>query len=172
MAIRNDIDGLLLSFNNLFLLNLRREKYELSALRFKFEIEGRPPFYRTFSTYEEFYEYYLDTLAESKLNCLVGRFLVLESINLVNGKLNFPNSYHIRTITRNIQVQKNFKLDSFRRKFNDSQVELYDKYLFKRFTDYITDINSLVKFRKDLYIESCWIDPDYFKSEYIQLLTV
>ena len=75
MAVRNDIDGLLLSFNNLFLLNLRREKYELSSLRFKFEVEGRPPVYRTFSTYEEFYEYYLDTLENSKLNCLVGRFL-------------------------------------------------------------------------------------------------
>ena len=172
MAVRKDIDGLLLIFNNQFLINLRREKYTLSNIRFKFIVDGRPPMYRTFKDYDEFYEYYLDTLDDSQLNCLVGRFMILESIKLVNGKLNFPNSYYVRTIPSLLQIQENFKLDNFRKEFNTSQTALYNKYLYKRFTDYITDINNLINFRKDLYIESCWINPDYFKSEYIQLLTV
>ena len=172
MAIVMDTDGFLLSFNNTFLISLQRERYILSNIRFKFITEGRPVMYRTFKTYEEFYDYYAATLTDRKLYCLTGRYLVLESINLVNEKLNFPNSYWVRTIPTNIQVQKNFKLDNYRNKFNTRNVEKYDKYLYRKFTNYMKDINSVTTYRKTKYIDSCWIDPDYFRSDILGLLTV
>ena len=172
MATLQDFDGLLLAFNNKFLTNLIREKYELSKIRFKFISLNRNPMYRTFATYQDFYAYFNSILTDENLTCLNGKVAVLESIELVNGKLNFPNSYYARTITSKVQVQKNFKYDAYRSKFNDSQVELYQKYLTRKFTNYLTDISTLTQFRKSQYIESCWIDPDYFDGDLVQLLTV
>ncbi len=172
MATLQDYDGLLLAFNNKFLTNLIGEKYKLSKIRFKFISINRNPMYRTFATYQDFYNYFVSILASGERSCLSGRFAVLESIELENEKLNFPNSYYVRTITSKVQVQKNFKYDSYRSKFNDSQVELYQKYLNRRFNNYVKDISTLTTFRKQQYIESCWIDPDYFKGDLIQLLTV
>lgn len=172
MATLQDYDGLLLAFNNKFLINLIGEKYKLTKIRFKFISINRNPMYRTFATYQDFYNYFVSILASGERSCLSGRFAVLESIELENEKLNFPNSYYVRTITSKVQVQKNFKYDSYRSKFNDSQVELYQKYLNRRFNNYVKDISTLTTFRKQQYIESCWIDPDYFKGDLIQLLTV
>lgn len=172
MATLQDYDGLLLAFNNKFLLNLIGEKYKLSKIRFKFLSINRSPMYRTFASYQDFYNYFVSILASPERSCISGRFAVLESIELENEKMNFPNSYYVRTITSKVQVQKNFKYDSYRSKFNDSQVELYQKYLNRRFNNYVTDISTLTTFRKQQYIESCWIDPDYFKGDLIQLLTV
>ncbi len=172
MATLQDYDGLLLAFNNKFLLNLIGEKYTLSKIRFKFLSINRNPMYRTFSTYEDFTKFFSSILADPQRSCISGRFPVIESIELSNQKLNFPNSYYVRTITTNVQVQKNFKYDSYRNKFNDSQVELYQKYLNRRFNNYIKDISTLTTFRKQQYIESCWIDSDYFTGDIVQLLTV
>lgn len=172
MATLQDYDGLLLSFNDKFLTNLIREKYTLSKIRFKFLSINRKPMYRTFATYQDFYNYFSSVLSDPSRVCLNGRFAVLESIELVNGKLNFPNSYYVRTITSKVQVQKNFKYDKYRSKFNDSQVELYQKYLNRKFTNYLTDVSTLTTFRKQQYIESCWIDPNFFDGDLIQLLTV
>ena len=173
MATVQDIDGLLLIFNSKFLSNLEGEKYILSQMRFKFVSNiGLAPMYRTFSTVPEFTNYYLNILNDPNVSCLTGRFPVLESIRLENKKLNFRNNYYARVITTGVKVQNDFKLDNYREKFNKSQVELYNKYLTKKFTNYMTDINNLIKFRRDLYIESCWIAPDYFKSDKIVLLTV
>ena len=166
-------DGLLLSFNDKFLVNLIREKYTLSKIRFKFlTISGRNT-HRTFATYQDFYTYFVSILTDPKRVCINGSFAVLESIELNNGKLNFPNSFYVRNITTQaLNIQKNFKYDGYRKKFNDSQVELYKKYLNRRFVNYAKDAATLTKFRKQNYIESCWIDPDYFIGDEIQLLTV
>ena len=172
MAQLQDYDGLLLAFNNKFLTNLIGEKYKLSKIRFKFLSINRNPMYRTFATYEDFVKFFASILNDPQRSCMSGKFAVLESIELVNEKLNFPNSYYARTITTNVQVQKNFKFDSYRSKFNDSQVELYQKYLNRKFNNYITDVSTLTTFRKQQYIQSCWIDPDYFVGDLIQLLTV
>ena len=61
-------DGLLLSFNDKFLVNLIREKYTLSKIRFKFlTISGRNT-HRTFATYQDFYTYFVSVLKQTYKN--------------------------------------------------------------------------------------------------------
>lgn len=172
MATLQDFDGLLLAFNNRFLTNLIGERYSLAQLRFKFLSIHRSPMYRTFATYEDFYAYFQSIFLDKDLVCLNGKVAVLESIVVTNESLKFPNKYHIRNITNNLNIQDDFKFDSFRKEFIESQVKTYNKYLNRQFTNYITDIATLTKFREQNYIESCWIDPDYFIGDEIQLLTV
>jgi len=173
MASVQDTDGLLLTFNSKFLTNLEGEKYSILQMRFKFQSSiGLAPVYRSFSSIAEFRIFYLTLLNDPNVNCLTGRYPILESIRLVNKKLNFSNSYYARVITSGVNVQTNFKLDNYRDTFNKSQVELYKKYLTNKFTNYMADINTLIKFRQNLYVESCWISPNYFKSDRIVLLTV
>ena len=172
MATLQDYDGLLLAFNNKFLLNLIGEKYTISKIRFKFLSINRNPMYRTFASYEDFYKFFQTVLSDPQRACINGRFAVLESIECSNQKLNFPNSYYVRTITTKVQVQKNFKYDSFRSKFNDSQVQLYQTYLNRRFNNYTKDVSTLTTFRNQQYMQSCWIDTDYFDGDLVQLLTV
>ena len=172
MPILKDYDGLLLSFNDKFLTNLIRERYALSKLRFKFLSVQRPPSYRTFQTYQDFYTYFSSIIIDPQRICLNGKFAVLESVEVVNQSLKFPNSYYVRNITQRVNVQNNFKLDNYRNKFNTSQVDVYNKYLTRKFTNYMKDISTLTTLRKQNYIESCWIDPDYFVGDTIQLLTV
>ena len=92
MAVVEDIDGLLLFFNNTFLTKLAQEKFSLKKMRFKFSEKGRPSVYRTFNSLLEFNAYFYSTLSDPNLQCLTGRISVLESIEVVNEKLNFPNS--------------------------------------------------------------------------------
>ena len=173
MATVQDIDGLLLTFNAKFLSNLEGEKYVLSQMRFKFQSNiGLAPMYRSFSTIAEFRNFYSNLLNDPNVNCLTGRFPILESIKLANNKLTFSNSYYARVITSGVRVQTDYKLDNYRDTSYKRQVELYKKYLLTKFTNYMIDINNLISFRKNLHIESCWIDPDYFKSTKITLLTV
>ena len=172
MAVLPDYDGLLLSFNNKFLTNLIQEKYILTKIRFKFLSIQRSSSYQTFETYQDFYTYFASILSDPNRACLSGKFPVLESIYLDNEKMNFANSYVARNITTGVNVQKNFKYDSYRKSFNSSQADLYQKYLVRRFTNYLTDVSTLTKLRQQQYIESCWIDPNYFVGDTIQLLTV
>ena len=172
MAALQELDGLLISFNNKFLMNLIQEGYDLSKIRFKFNDFRRPSSYRTFATYSDFATYFSPILNDPNGYCRCGKFAVIESINLSNQKLNFPNSYYARTITSKLQIQKNFKYDSYRKTFNDSQANLYQKYLTRRFTNYLTDFNTLRFARNQQYIDSCYVDLDYFEGDQNQLLTV
>ena len=172
MATLPDYDGLLLAFNNKFLTNLIREKYILTQIRFKFISLNQKPMYRTFATYLDFYTYFQSILTNKDAHCLVGKVAVIESIKCNNEKLKIPNIYNVRNITTTPNVQVDFKLDEYRKKFNKSQVELYKKYLNRRFLNYMKDIATLSKFRKEQYIESCYIDPDYFDGDIVQLITV
>ena len=172
MTVLPDYDGLLLSFNNKFLTNLIQEKYTLTKIRFKFLSIHRSSSYQTFATYQDFYAYFVSILTDPNRACLSGKFPVLESVYLDNEKMNFANSYVARNITTSVNVQKNFKYDAYRKSFNNSQADLYQKYLVRRFTNYLTDVSTLTKLRQQQYIESCWIDPDYFIGDTIQLLTV
>ena len=166
------VDGVLLAFNNKFLSNLIEENYEVSNIRFKYVSNSRAAMYRTFSTYQDFALHFSPFLNDPAFTCLSGAFLVMESISLVNNKLNFANSYIVRNITTNVNVQKNFKYDSYRKTFNDSQANLYQTYLNKTFVNYLKDAGTLTKLRQQQYIESCWIDPNYFNGDSIQLLTI
>ena len=130
MAVVKDFDGLLLDFNNRFLSNLIREKYDISNIRFKFVYVGRSPMYRTFPTYQDFYNYFISVITDPNWSCINGRFAMIESIKCSNQKLNFPNSYYVRTITSKVQVQKNFKLDEYRKYMDEEaniQFELPDE---------------------------------------------
>jgi len=166
------IDGILLAFNNKFLTNLIEENYSISNIRFKYTSANRPSVYRTFATYQDFVTFFRPFLSDPNYACLSGQFLILESISLDNNKMNFDNSYVARNITKNVNVQRNFKYDAYRKKFNESQTKLYQSYLTRRFTNYLTDTNTLIKLRNQQYIESCWIDIDYFEGDSFQLLTV
>jgi hypothetical protein len=106
MAVVEDIDGLLLFFNNTFLTKLSQEKFSLFKMRFKFEQDGRPNMYRTFSSLAEFNSYFRSTLADPNLQCLTGRISILQSIEVKNDKLNFANSYHVRNIPDRLNVQE------------------------------------------------------------------
>ena len=172
MSTLQDYDGLLLSFNDKFLTNLIGERYAISKIRFKFISINRSPMYRTFPTYDEFYKYFSSVLIDPQRVCINGRFAVIESIDVVNESLNFPNVYHIRNVTKGINIQLDYKLDNYRNAFNESQVKTYQTYLNRKFVNYITDISTLTTIRKQNYIESCYIDPEYFVGETIQLLTV
>ncbi|HBY67638.1 MAG TPA: hypothetical protein DEG69_07730 [Flavobacteriaceae bacterium] len=172
MPTLQDYDGLLLSFNDKFLTNLIRERYSISNIRFKFLSIHRPPMFRTFSTYDDFYAYFSTILIDPQRICINGKFAIIESIDVNNQSLNFPNTYHIRNVSRNLNIQKDFKFDSYRKEFVEKQVETYKRYLTTRFSNYMKDIETLTIVRKQNYIESCWIDPDYFIGDQIQLLTV
>jgi len=172
MAVLQGYDGLLLAFNNKFLTNLIGENYTLTKIRFKFLSVSRSSMYRTFSTYQDFAMTFASVLNDPNLSCVSGQFPVLESVYLENNKLNFKNSYVARNITTGVNVQKDFKYDAYRKTFNDSQANLYQRYLTRKFTNYLTDAQTLTKVRQEQYIESCWIDIDYFKGSSIQLLTV
>ena len=101
------VDGVLLAFNNKFLSNLIEENYEISNIRFKYVSNSRSAMYRTFSTYQDFVTHFSAFLNDPAFACLSGSFIVMESISLVNNKLNFANSYIVRNITTNVNVQKN-----------------------------------------------------------------
>jgi len=166
------VDGVLLAFNNKFLSNLIEENYDISNIRVKYVYSNRASMYRTFSTYQDFTNFFIAFLTDPEIACLSGAFLIIESMTLVNNKMNFANSYVARNITTGVNVQRNFKYDAYRKKFNESQTKLYQTYLTRRFTNYLTDCNTLIKLRNQKYIESCWIDIDYFKGDSFQLLTV
>tara|TARA_Y100001972_G_C7544573_1_gene273926 strand:- start:73 stop:591 length:519 start_codon:yes stop_codon:yes gene_type:complete len=172
MPTLQDYDGLLLSFNDKFLTNLIGERYELSKIRFKFLSIQRNPMYRTFATYQDFYTYFSSILTDPRRICITGRFPVIESIDIVNESLNFPNTYHVRNVTTGANIQLDFKFDSLRRKTQENQVKTYQKYLNRKFTNYLKDVSTLTTIRKQNYIDSCWIDPEFFEGDTIQLLTV
>ena len=171
MAITSS-DGVLLVFNNTFLLNLIGENYEISKIRFKYVSNSRTSMYKTFSTYKDFALYFSAFLNDPGFACQTGPFLILESMNLINNKLNFENSYVARNITSSVNVQKNFKYDSYRKTFNESQAKLYQTYLTKRFANYLKDTGTLINLRQQQYIDGCYIDPNYFKGDSLQLLTI
>ena len=165
MAVIEDIDGLLLQFNNTFLT-------KLAKMRFRFEEKGRPTMYRTFGSLLEFNQYFYSTLSDPNLQCLTGRISILESISVKNDKLNFENSYYVRNISNGINVTPDFKYDSFRESKIKNRANVYKEYLLKRFTNYMKDINTLLLSKDQLYIEACYIQPFYFENKFAELLTV
>jgi len=173
MATLKDYDGLLLSFNDKFLTNLIKERYRLSNIRFKFLSYNRSPLYKTFVDYNAFYDYFKSILNDPQRACLSGKFPVLDGISLANESLKFQNEYKIRSITTNIFIQTDYKFDGYRKDFYQSQVDSYKRYLEKRFANYIIDISTLTKVRTSTYIDSCYIDPNYFEGDIdIQLLSI
>ena len=168
----NTVDGVLLVFNNTFLSNLIEENYEISKIRFKYVSNSRSSMYRTFATYQDFVVHYSALLNDPGFACLSGPLPILESMTLINNKLNFENSYVARNITTSVNVQKNFKYDSYRKTFNESQAKLYQTYLTKRFINYLKDASTLTNLRQQQYIDGCYIDPNYFKDDSLQMLTI
>ncbi len=157
-----NIDGLLLYYNYQFLLNFSKEQFEITEIRVKFNKFRNSSSYRTYSTIDSFYKAFQEILTDSDYTCYVGMNCVIESCKIKNLSLNFDNEYVIKTITSLIQVQKNFKYDSYRNKHNESEVNSYEKYMYKKFNKYIQDVNAIKAYRNSTYIDPCYIDPDYF----------
>ena len=128
MSTSLNIDGLLLYYNYQFLLNFSREKFDITDIRFKFAKPKRESSYRTYATIDSFYENFRTILADPDYLCYTGMEGMIESCKIKNLKLNFENQYTIKTISSLIQVQRNFKYDSYRNKFNTSEVDSYEKY--------------------------------------------
>jgi len=172
MAALQDVDGLLLFFNQTFLTKLQQEKFSFTKLRVKFFGKGKSTTYRTFANFAEFQLFFKATLEDPNLQCAVGRAIVIESVNIINNKLNFPNSYYARTIPTLLNVQENFKYDSFRDTKIKTRSDVYQKYLYKRFTNYMKDINMLLSIQNETYIDECYIEKFYFEKKFAELLTV
>jgi hypothetical protein len=126
--------------------------------------------YRTYATIEKLYEAFKVILADPDFLCYTGMYGMIESCKIKNLSLNFENRYTVKTISSRLQVQRNFKYDSYRNKFNTSQVENYEKYMYKKFNLYKQDIDTLIAYRSSLYIDPCWIDPDYFDGDSLKLV--
>ena len=108
-----NIDGLLLYYNYRFLLDFSKEQFEITDIRIKFNKFKGSSTYRTYPTINAFYEAFREILTDSDYTCYVGMYGIIESCKIKNISLNFDNSYVIKTITSLIQVQKNYKYDSF-----------------------------------------------------------
>lgn len=177
MEPKIDVDGFTLMYNYRFLNNLSREKFIISSIRVKyvkslidFNNNGSSILYRTFPNIESFKSYFDWVLLDPKFSCYVGKFTIIESMNVINESLNFPNSYYIRNISSSPTMQKNYKLDSYRSKFNESQVNLYESYLNQTINDYRSDLQKVYTYRMQQYIDPCYIDINYFKGDDLKLV--
>jgi len=170
MATSQNIDGLILTYNYRFLVDFSREKFDITDIRIKFTKPGRESSYRTYANIQTLYEAFRTILSATDFQCYVGMYGIIESCKINNLSLNFENQYTVKTISSLIQVQKNFKYDSYRNKFNSSQVENYDKYIYKKFTMYKADVDTILQYRNSTYIDPCWIDPDYFDGDTLKLV--
>jgi hypothetical protein len=167
-----NIDGLLLYYNYQFLLDFSKEQFEITDIRIKFNKFRGASTYRTYSTINSFYEAFREILTDSDYTCYVGMYGIIESCKIKNLSLNFENQYTVKTITSLIQVQKNFKYDSYRRKHNTSEVDSYEKYMYKKFNMYIQDVKTIEAYRNSTYIDPCYIDPDYFDGDKLKLVNI
>lgn len=172
MATSQNVDGLLLYYNYQFLLNFSREKFDITDIRFKFTKPGKESMYRTYATIDTFYETFRSILASPDYLCYVGMNGIIESCKIKNLKLNFENQYTIKTISSLLQVQRNFKYDSYRNKFNTSEVDSYEKYMYKKFNLYKQDVESIRIYRNSIYIDPCYIDPNYFDGDSLKLVKI
>lgn len=152
-----NFDGSVLQLNNKFLSNLIRDRYTPTKIRFKIILRNESPKYITIQDYKEFYKIFEFILSHPKPQGFIGKKLILESLELNNEKLKFPNTYYIRNINSKLEIQKSFKYDIYRQKFNSSQSDLFQRNLLKNFTDYLTQINDLIKERENPFINP-WID--------------
>lgn len=167
-----NIDGLLLYYNYRFLLDFSKEQFEITDIRIKFNKFKGSSTYRTYPTINAFYEAFREILTDSDYTCYVGMYGIIESCKIKNISLNFDNSYVIKTITSLIQVQKNYKYDSFRNKHNTSEVSSYEKYMYKKFNMYLQDVKEIEAYRNSTYIDPCYIDPDYFVGDKLKLINI
>jgi len=172
MAAISGVDGLLLSFNNAFLISLHRERYNLTRLRFKFINESNRVTYRTFETHAAFNAHFSVLLANPNIGCSTGNYPILESILLNNEKLNFANDYYARNIPDGANIQRQWKFDSYRKDRQKEAVDKYHSYLTSKFIKYMTDINNLIAYRNEMYIEECYIAESYFSTPPIPLVSL
>ena len=172
MATSLNIDGLLLYYNYRFLTDFSREKFEITDIRFKLSKPKRESLAITYATIDSFYENFRLILASPDYLCFTGMYGIIESCKIKNLKLNFENQYVVKTVSSLVQVQKNFKYDSYRNKFNTSEVDSYEKYIYKKFNLYKQDVDTIIVYRNSTYIDPCYIDRDYFDGDTLKLVNI
>jgi hypothetical protein len=158
------MDGLLLTINRDFLLNLERNGLKVDNLKIRYLIRdagNKGNRYKPFYSMDDYTKFHSTILNSPNPLCSAGEFPVIENIEIHNQNLYFKNEYRWYNITESRTLVESIAYDSFRKEFQESETVRYKKLMNDLFDQYVTNINNAIETRLNSYVDPCYVDAGY-----------
>lgn len=161
-----EIDGLILRLTYDFLKKLESYGLESSNIRVKLLTRDSEISTTSFVSYEnlnEFFDNWKFILENKNFLCFVGKFPIVQNIQLKNKNLKFDNSFEWFNIIDDPYFTKTIDYDQKRNQIRLRNINRYISLVKSLINEYKENVESLMFIRMDSYADPCYVDGGYFE---------